>query len=355
MSGQRDDAAPRRSAEETIEATAAAWLAQRDDGLSQVEAAEFAKWRAADRRHDAAVLRLEKTWSVLQQLRDFRPETQFHPDRNLLSRQTKRQRVRAFPSLTLTALAASIAFTALAWTTIRTKRAATELPSHYATTIDGYERVMLADGSVLELNSASEVSVQFTPATRHVRLVRGEVHFTVAKNPARPFTVEAGAVAVRAVGTAFNVRFGGRDIEVLVTEGKVSVADAAPANRGTAPVPAPDTVLAAHERIVIPVRSALPAPAPVVEQVTATAVRQALAWQVPRLVFVDTPLTEVIAQFNRRNVLQLNLADDQLGALPISGSFRAENVEAFVRLLTSGGEIVAEPQAEGSLVLRKAN
>ena len=66
----------------------------------------------------------------------------------------------------------------------------------------GYESRALDDGTVVELNGGAEIEVQFTAAERRLRLVRGEAHFQVAKNPLRPFVVEAGGVAVRAVGTA---------------------------------------------------------------------------------------------------------------------------------------------------------
>jgi len=95
-----------------------------------------------------------------------------------------------------------------------------------------------------------------------VRLVRGEAHFTVAKNPARPFIVEAGGVAVRAVGTAFDVRHADGAIEVLVTEGKVHVRAARAARRIQVPAPAPiATPLVAGERAVVDTTRPATAPA----------------------------------------------------------------------------------------------
>lgn len=380
----------RPSDAEAIEATAAAWLAQRDDGLSPAQEVEFAQWRAADVRHEAAVARLEAAWTALQQLRDFRPEARVHPDRDLLRPSPKRRRVVPFPALAATvALAASLALAAVWWVGSSHRDAASR-EQHYATTVDGYERVSLADGSSIELNSASEVSVSFSSAERRVRLLRGEAHFTVAKNKARPFMVEAGLVAVRAVGTAFNVRLGGKEVEVLVTEGRVAVAASATSNQsaegsfqvvaskagegGRSDVGGPTsevgpgssvsnagvmrTELGANERLVIqaapPTVSTAVAAKPVVEKVAPEAVREALAWQGPRLVFVDTPLADAIAQFNRRNPVQLELADAELGALPIGGSFRAENVDAFVRLLASGGDIAVERPDVNRIILRRS-
>ncbi|MBC7365948.1 MAG: DUF4880 domain-containing protein, partial [Undibacterium sp.] len=81
---------PRPSEDESIAATAAAWLAQRDDTLTPNEAAVFARWRAADPRHEAAVARLENAWTTLQPLRDFRPAARRHPDRDLLAAPARR-------------------------------------------------------------------------------------------------------------------------------------------------------------------------------------------------------------------------------------------------------------------------
>lgn len=95
-------------------------------------------------------------------------------------------------------------------------------------------------------------------------------------------------------------------------------------------------------------------PVSVVEKVAPEVIREALAWQGPRLVFSDTPLSEVVAQFNRRNQVQLVLGDAELGSLPVGGSFRVENVEAFVRLLTSDVDITVTREAPDRIILHKA-
>jgi len=224
---------------------------------------------------------------------------------------------------------------------------------------------MLADGSVLELNGDTAAEVTYTAAERRVRLTRGEAHFTVAKNPARPFRVEALGIAVRAVGTAFNVRLGDGEIEVLVTEGKVAVsevervvpsalvpvAEPSPTRWGQR-VPPSDTLLIANERALLVTTG--PAAAPRIERIAPEAARQALAWQGPSLVFHNTPLAAVAAQFNRRNPVQIVLADPALAALPVGGSFRPENVESFIRLLESGGYVVVDRTDATRLVLRAA-
>lgn len=347
----------RSSADEAIEATAAAWLAERESGLTAEDERAFAAWRAADPRHAAAVTRIESLWGALQELRDFRPEATKHPDQELLRPHTAK--FRSVPTFAGIAAAVLLLFAAV-WF-VRSSRSATDPEQTFATTLDGYQRVALADGSVVELNGNTEVRVQLARTERRVRLVRGEAHFTVAKDATRPFWVTAAAVTVRAVGTAFNVSLGRDHVDVLVTEGKVRVgrvtsAVVPNANRhgpGTIESGATDCDLVANQLATI-VLSKTQTEAPAVRQVDASDIRARLAWQGPRLVFVDTPLAETIAQFNRRNRVQIALGDPELASVPVAGSFRSENVDAFLRLIaTPDNRITIEQPDPDHIVLRR--
>ncbi len=338
---------------ETIEAMAAAWLAQRDEGLSAEEAADFARWQQADPRHAAAVARIEKTWAALQSLRDFRPAAARHPDRDLLARTAPRSAWR-LPALAAAAVALAAIALAIFYSRPAVANADANAPRVFATTVDGYQRVTLEDGSLVELNASSEVEVDFSGPERRVQLRRGEAHFTVAKNKQRPFLVRTDNLTVRAVGTEFNVRLAERNVEVLVTEGRVKVEPPKSADtQALADLP----TLAAGQRVSLPPAADWTRPAVrhsvVIENVSPAAIREALAWQGPRLVFVDEPLREVVAQFNRVNQVQIVLGDPELGAQSVAGSFRAENVEAFVRLLTTDGDIVAERPDANHIRLRR--
>lgn len=336
---------PRPSDGEAIEARAAAWLAQRDDGFTPEQAREFAAWRQADPRHAAAVARLEAAWTLLQGLRDHAAE---------LAPAAAASRAATFPRWgwlpvgvgAAALLALSATFVAYhARTPLAEPAVAAAAGQIYATAAGGYERETLADGSVVELNAQTEVEVTYTPAERRVRLVRGEAHFTVAKNRHRPFWVEARGVAVRAVGTAFNVRLDPSRVDVLVTEGRVRVNQSAGQAGVTRTVPE----LGAGEH------ASFSNAGIAIEKVSAEAMREALAWRSgPRLEFSGTPLAEVVRQFNQHNRVQLELGDAALGNEPVGGSFQASNVEAFVQLLTSERDIVAEHPAADRIVLRKA-
>ena len=132
------------------------------------------------------------------------------------------------------------------------------------------------------------------------------------------------------------------------------------ANRDGLPTSGSPTFLSANERLVVPDLATAPASSashpgsipPVVEKISPEIVRAALAWQERKLVFADTPLREVVAQFNRRNRLQLVIADAVLAERPVGGTFAADNAEGFVRLLESSGAVAVERRGEFEIALR---
>lgn len=336
-----------------IDARAAAWLVEEESGLSPEHAATFAQWRCEDPRHQAAVDHLRAALGTLQRLRDYRPGARVHPDPDLLAPAPRRRALASFY-----AAAALLALGAVGLIAYRRSDRLPGMPwdetARYVTDAGGFNRAPLPDGSLIELNADTEVRVRYSRNQRRILLVRGEGHFVVAPEKDRPFIVEVGGLQVRAVGTEFNIRTGNSAVEVLVTHGRVQLAAAK--GPGLLGAWAPD--LTAGQRAVVTDLQALDAgrSSPVaIESVSVEEVRSALAWQNPRLHFVDATLAEVVRQFNQRSHIQITLADPQLGSIPVGGSFRPENVEAFVRLLTSANEVTAERPAPNQIVLRRVS
>jgi transmembrane sensor len=76
-----------------------------------------------------------------------------------------------------------------------------------------------------------------------------------------------------------------------------------------------------------------------------------LAWQRTRLVFNRTALGEAVEAFNRHGSRRLELGDPALRDRLLGGTFRADNVEAFVRLLEQSDGLRAEHHPDGRIVL----
>lgn len=334
--------------DEAIADAAAFWLAEREEGFTPARARAFEAWCRADPRHRAAFAQMVAAEALLQKL----PEARSRLADDAAPVAPARSQGPAWRHWRIVAVAAALVLAALAWWPA-TRPLAPE-PLAYATTAGGYQSFRLADGSILELNADSEASVLLAARERRVTLRRGEAHFRVARDAARPFIVAAAGVQVRAVGTAFNVRLAGTDVAVLVTEGKVQVDPAPGASEPGADAGA-RALLVARERTVVSATARGTAPAPLrIEQVSAEGVRAALSWQERKLVFQETPLREVVAQFNRHNLVQLKIGDAELAARPVGGTFAADNVGVFVRLFEESGDIVAEHRGEREIVLRRA-
>jgi len=335
--------------DDTIETAAATWLMERDEGFTPSRATQFVAWRAADPRHDAAVRRTERALELIAEMPAIR-----EPLAARLVDETKIARLVFFrPPAWAAGLAAALALAAgVIW--FSATRGPAPTTERYATAAARQQQVALVDGSVVNLNINTDVHIALTPAVRRVTLTSGEAHFAVAHDAARPFIVTAGDVSVRAVGTAFSVRLGEHGVEVLVTDGKVEITRADPvASTSARPaLPAAHPLLVSGERALI-AREASPAAA-TVEQVAAVELQSAVRWHSPIVTFSDLPLHEVLTLFNRRNPTQLVLADSSLGERKIGGTFAADQVDAFVRLLVQDGDLAVECRTATEIVLRRA-
>jgi transmembrane sensor len=181
-----------------------------------------------------------------------------------------------------------------------------------------WRSLTLDDGSFVSVGPRTQLRDQFGERQRLLRLSRGEALFQVAKDPSRPFIVDAGRAVVRATGTRFAVSRGDRDVVVTVEEGTVLVSNGVAGSRAV--------TLAAAEQVTV--SSVWP---PAVEHVNAA---RELAWSDRRLVFegdTDT-VAEAVEEFNRRNRVQI-MVDARLGSGQVRGVFNADDPVSFAEWL----------------------
>lgn len=327
--------------------TAASWLARCGAGLSAAEAAEFARWRDADPRHAWAFEQVQATQHLLMRLPESPAAAAMMAEVDALMK-PRRTRVLRFPWIAAAGLAAAACIAVMLWVAAPARDAD---HTTYSTATGARQSVALSDGSTLVLNGDSEVEVAFAAAERRVQLNRGETHFFVAKDPARPFLVSAGEVTIRAVGTAFNVRREAAAVEVLVTEGKVQVSRD---SSSAAALSSPESVfLISGQRVLIDTLVAgIPALAATADE--SAPAGQSLTRSAPRLFFSNTPLSEVVARFNRYNELQIEIAEPELGRLAVGGNFDADNAESIIALLSTAGDVRVERVSPTRIRLHKA-
>lgn len=199
----------------------------------------------------------------------------------------------------------------------------------YRTGFGEQRTIPLADGTVLALNTASEVRVHLGKTQRRAKLVAGEVMFDVAKDAARPFVVAAGPMDIHVVGTRFNVYRQDARTTLTVLEGKVDVVPAA------AVVPdssAPLRRVEAGSQIVVAASGELMAP-------PRSSVERAAAWTTRRVIFDNEPLSSVLAEFNRYNSRRMLVADPALAQRKVSGVFKVHDIDVLIAFLEQQHDI----------------
>lgn len=212
----------------------------------------------------------------------------------------------------------------------------------YSTGIGEQRTVQLADGSTVELNARSAIQVQITEHERNVTLLDGQAFFRVAKDKQRPFIVRAGDAQVRAVGTEFDVYKRQSATIVTVVEGRVETFDASD-SPGSAGV-----VLSAGEQLTV-----LPH---TVTKPTRTDTAVATAWVQKRLIFEETPLSDVAEEFNRYNRRPLTIDDHELETLRISGVYSSTDPASLINFLRSQNSIqVIETEQQVRVLRREAH
>ena len=337
---------------DAVENEAAEWVVRYESGLTPASQVEFERWLAASPRHFAAFAEMDSALGVLNRPRELGARESAAAE--LASWELKRHRTRGarwrriWIGVGLTAAAMIV----LGFIATRMARPLAPAPS-LATVKPRSERQQLPDGSVVELNAGAEIALNFTAARRNVSLVRGEAHFSVTKNAARPFVVTVGNVEVRAVGTEFAVRLDPKEVGVLVTEGRVAVSQAVPAeaNSAQSTPPPPDAIyVSAGYRLAVPSDGSVASSAKI-ELMTPVDVNAALAWREMRFEFTNTPLAEAIELFNRKSGVTVVLGDASLANLRVSGIYWADNPDGFARLLETSMDIQSERDAQGRIVL----
>lgn len=181
---------------------------------------------------------------------------------------------------------------------------------------------LLDDGSRLDISAASQLLVKYSAAERHIDLVEGEAQFNVSKDPARPFVVETRHATLQALGTVFNVDQRRDSTELTVLEGRVEVAPLQAGNKRV--------ILTAGQRALIRANGHGP-----VETFDLTSYRD---WQHNILEADNMPLADIIAELNRYRNTAIGIHSD-IGNLPVSGTFRLDDAEKNLQLITSAYQL----------------
>jgi ferric-dicitrate binding protein FerR (iron transport regulator) len=191
----------------------------------------------------------------------------------------------------------------------------------------------LPDGSVVTLNKSSSLSYpeHFNGSTRSVTL-KGEAFFNITPDKSHPFIIDANGVAVKVVGTSFNVKTTKDETEVIVETGIVEVRKKDNAVK-----------LNPHEKATVLKNEAKP-----VKQNNTDELYN--YYRTKKFVCNDVPLPRFVEVLSEAYGVQIVLGDERLRHLSLNTTFDNDSLDGILAVIASTFNIRAE-QRGGQIVL----
>jgi len=292
---------------EALEEQAATWLLRRQFfDWSDEEQKQLDAWLAASSSNRVTYWRLNAALSRTDRLKALRQPMRREPPDN---QKSWPKRARVLAAVTIIALGAATGFHYLT-------KSKDEV---IATAVGGHKVVTLADGSTIELNTASTVRIHQSPNRRAITLMKGEAFFDVRHNAERPFTVDAAGQRITDLGTKFVVRNLSDRVEVALLEGRAHLAPLGDNSRSRQADLLPGDVAMATPRSLSVIKA------------SSQTIAERLSWRSGLLVFRDTSLGEVARQFNRYNRGKLVIVGTAAD-LQVDGTFPADDPQTFTKI-----------------------
>lgn len=306
------------------------WLAMLDRGLTEQEQTALQKWLVADPENLRTLMEMASIWdkmNSLARLADMFPQ--------IVNQQRK------LPRFITLAVAVSVLLAVVgSWGVFNFhSKGSTQAPNFVNVgkeqvfrTAAEQSTVDLSDGSQLILNKNSLIRVAFTDHERQLVLEYGEVFIDVAHDTSRPLSVYIGGKVVKAVGTAFNLKFiRNQQIELIVTEGKVLVN----VSNKDKKVSEQHTISAA---VVSPVLITVSAGEQILlgdtneelQQIEPEQIKSKLSWRDLNFVFHGESLADALAKIQRYTFVEFVIQEQELKDLRVVGLFKADDIDGLM-------------------------
>lgn len=301
-----------------LEDQATEWLVRVRFGL--VDPALFMQWRAQSSAHQAAAREAEAVWVAVG---DTRTARTFPRGQIPQSPSCSREKPMGVGRRKLM-VATAAAVTGIAVVGLRERMGSGE----HSTRTGERKWETLPDGSSVMLNTATDLTVEYGQYRRLI-VSRGEALFQVAPDDPRLFQVQAANGIVHTQGGIFNLRRDGDVVDLTVTSGMVNVR------------PHPD----AEPALVRAGLGLRYAPGRPTQSPHVVDIQAATAWERGKLIFNQTPLSQVVAEVGRYMRGSVVIANEGDGLRPVSGVFDLAEPGEILRILarTMGLNIIRLP------------
>ena len=281
--------------------TAAEWFASWQVG--SIDENAFERWRR-DPAHALAFARVTAAWEAAD-------ETIRRPAAANERGFTRRRFVRGgiAGAVTIAAGTTLVATRAYAW-------------DGASTGVGETRKLRLPDGSMVMLNTDTDLSWRFSSRTRGLWLTRGEIALDLQPGVATELNTSADAAMLDP--GRFNARLLDSALELTVLRGAARAVRFKERNLAT-----PLNALAYR-------RLSFTGEQPTTGPVSGDAAEAAMAWQSGDIVFSDTPLGNAVAEYNRYLERKIVVDDAALAATRVAGRFVSSDPTDFLHAVSAG-------------------
>lgn len=316
--------------------TATEWLVRlQSPQLTAAQRRAFFAWLRQRPQHQRAYIDAERHWQRLAALENLPPATQAGAAAAAVSWYRR-------PAAIAATFAGFVLILALQlWSDIDGVR--------YQTETGQQQRVKLADGSRLHLNTDSSLAVKLQRQQRLVVLQKGEVFFDISPDQERPFVVQMPLGSVRVLGTRFTVRSSDTASVITVIEGRVGVSRhgdsaAVDIDKLVAADFQPEALLTGDQQLTL----AAGAGSVRLQQVDAAA---AASWREGRQVYNGERFAAVVADLSRYFSGEIRLGNESLEDIEVVAVIDVRRKDRAIAALESAFNVVAVEKAADLVVL----
>lgn len=307
------------------------WRARKHEGLTAEENAAFKTWYRSDPANAEAYAEALLVWEGTG-LPGFEADLKATIDRLEIEEQERAEDTRYASAPWLPRLAGGIA-AAAAVIAAFAYLAPLDMDfgdppiqyQRFANTDRQTEQISLPDRSRITLGPGSTLEFALTEGGRFGRLLEGDAFFRVTPNDRRPFVIETDHADILVTGTTFDLQLNDDLLFVAVGEGSVRLSG--PGKNST-------DSSAARALNLVGGQAVTASRAAGFGEIAEVFPAELGAWRRGRLIYRNTPLSEVVADLNRMSAVPITV-EPGVADLRINGTFDANNIEFLLEGMRS--------------------
>lgn len=329
-----------RTHTDKLRESAIAWFLRiRDAEADDAIRTKFEQWLMANQAHQQAYADVSKVWESFDSTHELEKLADMADQQNYFQKAERTQRLRKY--IAGAVVAAVIGLGGLLG--LQTWRAQPTLQMVAQAEVGQVKSQQLEDGTLLTMNTGTELEITYYRDRRLVNLKQGEAIFEVARDEARPFIVDSGQAKVTVLGTRFAVNRLQKLVRVSVDHGTVKVEQ-----QGADQAINPHS-LVLHDGEVAEVRANHTQP-----EHTKRHASDAFAFEKGMVVFEEADMDEIAETLSRYRKLPLIAEQPVTGKVHISSMLKTNAIETFISQMPEMAPVRIVPTANATIIKSKA-